>query len=199
MSRKRLNAVKHGAFATTAILPGEDGGEFDLISQDLLVEWRPSGFTEHYYVASLAKAIWRKRRLEQYWCHVMVERVLEARGSVDEGLKLLSATAQGLREARTDQAIDVLLSNLSADDVQLIQSRTQPGKESDPAGRGRQLAENIEGLVAGVEQILDMRQFSDPDELQQQMQANERAEAEIERTIKRLAQAKWTKRTLGLE
>jgi len=63
---KNQNAVKHGAFAEVVILPGEDVREFEELHQSLINEWGPDGPTEHDAVSTLAKCVWRKRRLARY-------------------------------------------------------------------------------------------------------------------------------------
>jgi hypothetical protein len=61
-----LRAVKHGAFAKTAILPGEDRREFEELHSALIEEWAPVGPTEEDAVLSIAKGVWRKRRLQKF-------------------------------------------------------------------------------------------------------------------------------------
>jgi hypothetical protein len=61
-----LRAVKHGAFAKTAILPGEDRQEFEELHSALIEEWAPVGPTEEDAVLSIAKGVWRKRRLQKF-------------------------------------------------------------------------------------------------------------------------------------
>lgn len=63
---KRPNAHKHGVFAATAILPGEDQREFEELHSALIEEWMPAGATEEDAVLSIAKAVWRKRRLQKF-------------------------------------------------------------------------------------------------------------------------------------
>src|SRR5262252_6423283 len=61
-----IHAVKHGAFAKTAILPGEDQREFEELHSALIEEWAPVGPTEEDAVLSIAKGVWRKRRLQKF-------------------------------------------------------------------------------------------------------------------------------------
>jgi hypothetical protein len=68
------SAQKHGIFAATAILPGEDHGEFKKLLSDLLAEWTPNGPTEEEAVLSIAKAVSRKRRLLQKFLDVQVAK-----------------------------------------------------------------------------------------------------------------------------
>ena len=63
-----LNAFKHGAFARMAFLPWEDRQEFARLHAALNMEWMPDGPTERDAVFSIAKGMWRKRRM-QYFLH----------------------------------------------------------------------------------------------------------------------------------
>jgi hypothetical protein len=63
---KNQNAVKHGAFTEVVILPGEDVREFEELHQSLIMEWNPDGPAELDAVSTLAKCLWRKRRLARY-------------------------------------------------------------------------------------------------------------------------------------
>ena len=64
-----LNALRHGVFAEgMAILPWEDRREFVRLHDELILEWKPDGETEFDAVFSIAKGIWRKRRM-QYFLH----------------------------------------------------------------------------------------------------------------------------------
>jgi hypothetical protein len=63
---KRPNAYKHGIFSATAILPGEDEQEFERLHADLIEEWKPVGTTEEDTVLTIAKAVWRKRRVQRF-------------------------------------------------------------------------------------------------------------------------------------
>jgi hypothetical protein len=61
-----VHAVKHGAFAKTAILPGEDPQEFEELHSALMEEWAPVGPTEEDAVLSIAKGVWRKGRAQKF-------------------------------------------------------------------------------------------------------------------------------------
>ena len=64
--QKRPNAQKHGAYATTLIVSGEDPQEFQDLYSGLAEEWMPVGATEEDAVLSIAKAVWRKRRVQKF-------------------------------------------------------------------------------------------------------------------------------------
>jgi hypothetical protein len=59
-------ALKHGAYAATAILPGEDATEFEKLHQDLIDELIPAGALEDDIVATMARLVWRKRNLATF-------------------------------------------------------------------------------------------------------------------------------------
>jgi hypothetical protein len=64
--RKLPNAHKHGVFAAPAIIPGEDPQEFAELLSALYQEWMPDGATEEDAVLSIAKSVWRKRRVQKF-------------------------------------------------------------------------------------------------------------------------------------
>jgi hypothetical protein len=63
---KRPNALKHGVFARTPLIPGEDPREFDQILAELIAEWKPAGPTLRDALSDLAETKFRKRRLKNY-------------------------------------------------------------------------------------------------------------------------------------
>ena len=56
-------AVKHGAYSATAVLPGESPAEFEILHQDLIAEYAPSGVHEQHIVRKMARLIWRQQNL----------------------------------------------------------------------------------------------------------------------------------------
>ena len=60
------SALKHGGFAGTTILPGEDEAAFDKLHHDLSVEFAPNGPLEEDIVMAMARLVWRKRNLKIY-------------------------------------------------------------------------------------------------------------------------------------
>ena len=65
-SNDRLNALKHGAFSSLLILPWESVAKFAELYDELIAEWNPIGRTEQDAVLSIAKGIWRKRRMQAF-------------------------------------------------------------------------------------------------------------------------------------
>ncbi|MDT3687798.1 MAG: hypothetical protein RO009_22445 [Pseudorhodoplanes sp.] len=60
---RKLNALKHGIFSASVVLPGESQTEFDELHQTLVDEWNPKNLIESDAVYCMAKAIWRKKQL----------------------------------------------------------------------------------------------------------------------------------------
>jgi hypothetical protein len=56
-------ALKHGAYAATSVLPGENPAEFDRLHRDLIAELVPAGALEDDAVATIAGLLWRKQNL----------------------------------------------------------------------------------------------------------------------------------------
>ena len=61
-----MNAITHGAFSSILILPWESKAEFAELYDELIDEWKPVGRTEQDAVLSIAKGIWRKRRMQAF-------------------------------------------------------------------------------------------------------------------------------------
>jgi hypothetical protein len=64
MSKRNIGihpALKHGVYSGTALLPGEDPGEFEKLHNKLIAEFAPAGPLEQDIVANMARLIWRKQ------------------------------------------------------------------------------------------------------------------------------------------
>jgi hypothetical protein len=70
MARKpagRNNALKHGAYAETLVLPSESIDKFNQLHRALIDEWKPIGALEEDTVLSIAHCIWQKHRVERFY------------------------------------------------------------------------------------------------------------------------------------
>lgn len=100
--KQRFNAYKHGAFAATPIIPGEDPREFGALYSALIKEWMPVGATETEAVFSLAHAMWRKRRARLFLEVRLMKNSLDVNHpSFDESLGLLALAAAMIKEPET--------------------------------------------------------------------------------------------------
>src|SRR5262245_1267940 len=59
-------ALKHGGYAATALLPGEDFDEFQKLHDRLMADFAPAGPLEEHTVATIARLMWRKQNLATY-------------------------------------------------------------------------------------------------------------------------------------
>src|SRR5215472_7115262 len=63
---KTHSALKHGGYAATIILPGEDPAEFAQLHRKLIAELTPNGAMEEDIVATMAGLVWRKQNLATF-------------------------------------------------------------------------------------------------------------------------------------
>jgi hypothetical protein len=66
LRRKLSSALKHGAYCTSSLLPGEDVAAFEKLHRDLVKEFAPTGALEEDIVVTMARHVWRKRHLGTY-------------------------------------------------------------------------------------------------------------------------------------
>jgi hypothetical protein len=64
--KKIHSALKHGGYAATALLPGENPAAFEKLHHDLIAELAPTGALEDDIVATLARLVWRKQNLATF-------------------------------------------------------------------------------------------------------------------------------------
>jgi hypothetical protein len=211
--RTPLHAVKHGAFAKTAILPGEDPIEFEELHSALIEEWAPVGPTEEDAVLSIAKGVWRKRRLQKFhhaeieMCRYNPEHPLYDEG---RGLRIVLDTMEtelDLLESRPDAfelviriAIKIAPSYLGTRLEQLC-PREKFESVSDWFAMLRVI---ISGLLrererSGEDPDLLLHRSSKvhtPDVVDHELAVDERIDAMIDRAVKRLVQTKAMKQML---
>ncbi len=205
LSLKR-NALKHGAFAKTAILPGEDPIEFLKLHADLIAEWAPEGPSEHDCVLTIAKAKWRKDRLQKFLhaktvgCTYDPQHVLfdEARGLVQFYQNVKSEPESFTR--RLNCISEEHANHLRQD---FFPERFNSVAEWDEALRKEiftVLVPKTEDLnEAHVDALLDRSaRVVSPEVFENEISTDAALDAVIDRATRRLAQIKTTKEVLGL-
>jgi len=208
-----LHAVKHGAFAKTAILPGEDPIEFEELHSALIEEWAPVGPTEEDAVLSIAQGVWRKRRLQKFrhaeieMCRSNPEHPLYNEA---QGLRTLLNTIEmdlDLKESRPDLFEGCIrIAILSAPSyLGTWLERRCPREEFESVSDWFwMLRVIISGLLRSHEQrgedpdvLLDRSaKVHTPDVVDRELAVEERIDAMIDRAVKRLVQIKATKQML---
>lgn len=61
---KKPNALRHGLYSMTAVLPGEDQAAFDKLHRDLIAEFSAEGAFERHTIQTMAVLTWRQQNLE---------------------------------------------------------------------------------------------------------------------------------------
>jgi hypothetical protein len=61
--RKQTNALKHGAYSTIGLMPGESPALFKKHQKVVVDEFRPNGPVELDIVLTIARLLWRKQNL----------------------------------------------------------------------------------------------------------------------------------------
>jgi hypothetical protein len=83
-NRAAQNAIQHGMYARSIVLPGESQEDYDLLRDQYLVEFSPSGPVENHEVETLINAEWRIRRFRDMETEV-IETGMLRRHKQDEG------------------------------------------------------------------------------------------------------------------
>jgi hypothetical protein len=197
-----MNAFKHGAFSSILILPWESTAEFAELYDELTAEWQPIGRTEEDAVLSIAKGIWRKRRMQVFLDNELLERSCDPTHRAYDEADMLRLLYR-LIESEPDK-FETWLRGLpakKADDLQRKFPRKNFESGSDwvkavqheiksnllPAA-----AMPVEDLVGPSASVL----FTD-EAIEHDIGVEERLDAMIDRAIKRLVQTKAMKQMLG--
>jgi hypothetical protein len=199
------NALKHGVFAVPAILPGEDVREFEALHTSLIKEWRPEGTTEYDCVLTIAKAIWRKARLQKFLaakvegCTYDPKHVLfEEKRSLYQFFVLVTRVPEDfhrLLDALSREHAEHLRQNFSPDNFQSSSEWTKALREEifdvlftkvdDPDKR------------PALASLFQSAQIVPPDAFATEVALDDRLDGTIDRAFRRLVQIKAAKELLG--
>jgi hypothetical protein len=196
-----LNALKHGAFSRTLILPWESIAEFAELYNDLIAEWKPIGPSEQDAVLTIAKGIWRKRRMQAFLENELEQHSCDPNHLAYNEVEMLRMLYSSI-ETQPDKFETWLrgLPTQKADDLRRKFPRKDFQSDSDwvqavqheiksnllPAARP------VEHLVGPSASVL----FTDK-AIEHDIGVEERIDAMIDRAIKRLVQTKAMKQMLG--
>ena len=206
--RKQPNAYKHGVFSRPAIVPGEDGKEFDTLYSDLVEEWKPSGATEEEAVFSIAKAMWRKRRAQNFIEIQLVRNSNDpSHASYDENLGLTAFSAF-LRVKPEVAFKDYAARCLRADKIDYLKRKFPRSNFNSTQEWVKALTDEIELMVPSETDdadhsmgkigalFLSAATFTD-EFFENELRLDERLDIMIDRAVKRLVQTKAMKQMLG--
>jgi hypothetical protein len=156
-------ALKHGAYAKAALLPGEDPVEFNKLHKGLIAEFRPNGRMEEETVASIARLMWRRQNLADY-----------------ENTQLAQYTAEwikkGAAQAPTNSEDD---KEFLAEVERLIEPYIRP-----PHRASKKRVRTHRELPAG--DLVEVSKVAILNRLTKELDVEERLDAMIDKLIKRL-------------
>jgi hypothetical protein len=196
-----MNAITHGAFSSILILPWESIAEFAELYDELIAEWKPVGRTEQDAVLSIAKGIWRKRRMQAFLGNELEQHSCDPNRVAYNEAEMLRTLYIAI-ETEPDKFETWLrgLPTQKADDLRRKFPRKDFESDSDwvkavqheiksnllPAARP------VEDLVGPSASVL----FRD-EAIEHDIGVEERIDAMIDKAIKRLVQTKAMKQMLG--
>jgi len=202
---KYPNAQKHGVFAETAILPGEDPREFEQLLSDLLAEWTPNGPTEEEAVLSIAKATWRKRRVQKFLEVQVAKNQLDPNHqafNVSLGLQGLVALLEFSPETAFDEYAHRCL---RPDKVSFLKSKHPRSKYKSAEDWAKAIIDEINampeiqqlpGEADAVVELFQSFAAVSHELFKQELALDERLDVMIDRAVKRLVQTKAMKQML---
>jgi hypothetical protein len=158
-------ALKHGVYSGTALLPGEDGVEFEKLHNKLIVEFAPAGPFEEDIVANLARLLWRKQNLGTYRLADLVKQ-------------------------RISEIHDELVPQIDYDFSSLIPDTRDPEKVKIATKAADQQAQKELGQFYELALLGDVATV---DYLQKELSLIERLDGMIDRCIKRLLMVRGLK------
>jgi hypothetical protein len=207
--QKMPNAIQHGVFSGTTILPGEDPKEFAALYFNLIVEWDPVGPTEEDAVLSLAKCMWRKRRAQKFIQLKVSNNSTDPRHPSYDQYTTLSAFADTLR-ANPDLPFEAFANRfLDADRVKILTRKFPRSNFKSTREWADAVCKEIESVLMPRIDFRDHPTFENvqlsrssetftEDFIDNELRLDERLDVMIDRAVKRLAQTKAMKRMLGL-
>jgi hypothetical protein len=201
--RKRPNALKHGVFSPITIIPGEHAEEFDELYSVLVEEWMPDGLTERETVLSLAKAIWRKRRIQKFIeVEIRKNMVSPDHESYDETMGLTGfATCMAISPEVTFERAGQLL---RADKVHYLKQKFRRSNFGSTSEWAQAVIEEINAVLLPKSRIFNAEAADRADFIlshatmwgdlfDKELELEERLDATIDGLIKRLTQLKAVK------
>lgn len=206
--QKKPNAYKHGVFSATPIIPGEDPREFAKLHLELMLEWHPDGATEEDAVFSIAKAIWRKHRVQRFLEFQLLRHSLNSAHEAydDDEARVLLGLAVSLA-AKPESALQDLSHGLRRERIAYFAQKF-------PRGNFKSATEWAQAVMADIATLLFPKLKTDDSEagrlvelvesstnlsgdlFKQELALDERLDLMIDRAVKRLVQTKAMKQML---
>jgi hypothetical protein len=200
------NALKHGVFANAVILPGEDLKEFEEHYNSLKIEWSPEGPVEDDCVFSLANHLWRKRRIAGYFKRKIASTVKADKQILYQEIKILVMLERFRDFIRSDARGPITEQTITA---KIGKSWAEYFRKYVPRENYQTEKDWLEAFVRTINRYIEMmvdNEFDHPKTqdilseetfMERELVIEERIDAMIDKTLKRLAQTKALK-TMGI-
>lgn len=206
--RKRPNAQKHGVYGKITFIPGENPRQFEDLYSALIKEWAPDGATEQDCVLTIAKCMWRKRRVQEYL------GVQLLRNSVDPGHPSFDAVFGllmfiNLMEHQPETAFDREYAGrcLRAETTNYLLGKFPRSAFDSTAEWAQAIVDEITSVLlpeigpidyaARMGAAFTAAENLGGDAFKQELALDERLDAMIDRAVKRLIQIKAMKQMLS--
>lgn len=167
-AKKLHPALKHAAYSSMGVLPGESAAEFEKLHRDLIAEFIPNGAYEKDIVATMARVLWRKQNLQTF-------RIAE------------------LARRRCSQ---IRSEKLPANEFGFSLLMPVSGKEVDPAVREaaiRSAEDQARKELGDVYELAETDEIATVDRLMKDLEIIERLDALFDKCVKRLLMARGLK------
>src|SRR5262245_46319503 len=203
LKRKYLNAIKHGAFSSMAILPGEDEDEYHALFEAFCDEWSPEGPTEVDAISTLTNCVWRKRRIRRFIAERVELRSFDPDHPAFDPDLVLGATNVAFQQLDPKQ-LEELINENPALRKHLEKKFPKPQRDwVEPADLAKKFTiDDMKTLIGRGHVPKPLRELHRADVVgedlfKQELAMEERLDAMIDRAIKRLVQAKAMKQMLA--
>jgi hypothetical protein len=204
---KQGNALKHGVFAKIVILPWEDPEEFRILHTAVVAEWNPVGPTEEDAVFTIAKGIWRKRRM-QLFLENDKERcsTYPDHPAYREAHMLRSFCEILERSADKTENVEPRFGLLSAENRDHLQRKVPRHNFQSTSEWIRAIQNEVTSVLLPEAERFDRSlevlisrdsAFFTQEVVKHELAVDERLDAMMDRAVKRLMQAKAYKQMLG--
>ena len=109
--KKPQNALKHGAYSTVGLLPGENASEFGDLRKAVLDELAPQGPLEEDIVRTIVRLLWRKQNLSTIraaqWARQRRAQIIAdevARRKIPDGFEFMLPPFEATQEMQAARA-----------------------------------------------------------------------------------------------
>jgi hypothetical protein len=204
---KHDNALKHGVFAKIIILPWEDPEEFRRLHAALIAEWNPVGPTEEDAVFSIAKGMWRKRRMQLFLENDMQRSsIYPGHPAYNEANALRTFCKHLEWSPDKEENVDVAFRGLSVENRGHLRRKFPRDDFRSTSEWIRAIQKEVTSVLLPEAERFDSSVrvlisrdagFFTQEVVEHELAVDERIDAMIDRAVKRLVQTKAYKQMLG--